>query len=110
MELAQDVRYMVFDGPLSENEFLSNLAITCSFREQLEDLDLRGLSSSCCGEWDAPAVERPFRPNSMRSLLAILGWMEGSPAYTWRIVAISSSAGTSLRRYPMAPALMASNT
>ena len=31
---------MVFDGPLSENEFLGNLAITCSLREQLEDLDL----------------------------------------------------------------------
>src|SRR5581483_8393478 len=40
MELAQDVRYMVFDGPLGEHEFLGNLAITCSFREQLEDLDL----------------------------------------------------------------------
>src|SRR5450759_742238 len=40
MELAQDSRYMVFDCPLSENEFLGNLAIACAFREQLENLDL----------------------------------------------------------------------
>src|SRR5205823_5252022 len=78
--------------PSARTSFSAILRLLAPSASSLRISISRGLNSSCCEELDVPAVERPFRPNSIRSLLAILGWMEGSPAYTWRIVAISGLA------------------
>jgi hypothetical protein len=73
---------MVFDGALSQDEFLRDLAITCPFREQLEDLDLPWTQFLLLWRAGRRSLGVTFAPKFDQQLVRNLGWMDGSAAYT----------------------------
>src|SRR5689334_12270510 len=69
MELAQDAGYMVFDGSLSEDELLRNLAITCTFREEFKNLDLPWTQRLLLWRAGGPGSGTTFSPKFHKKLV-----------------------------------------